>query len=71
MKLRERIALLSAILVVLGAGIAQIALALSNLEQMNRQNADSAVHTSVSSLELNREANGLRELVCVLQTIAG
>jgi methyl-accepting chemotaxis protein len=53
------------------AGIAQIAEALSNLEQMNQQNADSAVHTSVSSLELNREAKALRELVCVLQTITG
>jgi len=70
MKLRERIALLSATLVGQAAGIAQIALALSNLK-MNRQNANSAAHTSVSSLELNREARGLRELVCVLQTIAG
>jgi len=35
-------------------GIAQISSALFNLEQMNQQNADSAVHTSVSSLQLNR-----------------
>jgi hypothetical protein len=53
------------------AGVAQIVSALSGLEQMNQQNADSAVQGSVASLELDREAKGLRELVRQLQAIAG
>jgi methyl-accepting chemotaxis protein/methyl-accepting chemotaxis protein-1 (serine sensor receptor) len=53
------------------AGILQISSALSNLEQMNQQNADSAEHTSVSSLQLNREAKGLQALACELRSIAG
>jgi methyl-accepting chemotaxis protein len=53
------------------SGLAQIVAALSNLEEMNQQNADSAVHTSVSSLELNKEAKGLQALVGELQSIAG
>jgi methyl-accepting chemotaxis protein/methyl-accepting chemotaxis protein-1 (serine sensor receptor) len=53
------------------AGVSQIVDALAGLEQMNQRNADGAVHTSVSSLELDREAKGLRLLVCELQSIAG
>jgi methyl-accepting chemotaxis protein len=53
------------------SGVAQIVAALLNLEKMNQQNADSAVHTSVSSLELSKEAKGLQALVGELQLIAG
>jgi methyl-accepting chemotaxis protein len=52
-------------------GIEQIVSALSGLEQMNQQNADSAVNGSVASLELDREAKALRALVGELQAIAG
>lgn len=52
-------------------GVAQIASALSGLEQINLQNAAGAEQSSLACKQLDEEAKSLRALVCELQTIAG
>jgi methyl-accepting chemotaxis protein len=53
------------------AGVAQIASALSGLEQINQQNAAGAERSNSACRKLDEEAKRLRVLVCELQTIAG
>jgi methyl-accepting chemotaxis protein len=52
-------------------GVAQIAVALSDLEQINQSNAAGAERSSFACRQLDEEAQSLRQLVCELQTIAG
>jgi methyl-accepting chemotaxis protein len=52
-------------------GVAQIASALSGLEQINQRNAADAERSNFACRQLDEEAKRLRVLVCELQMIAG
>jgi methyl-accepting chemotaxis protein len=53
------------------SGVAQIAAALSGLEQINQRNAAGAEQSNIACRQLGGEAKSLRALVGELQTIAG